>query len=473
MTIFTGLMMLLFLASSCKKDNTNGSSGQTQTQIINQWIYDGMKSVYFWNQSIPSGLDPLTETDSKAFFYKMLYTTRDKWSYITDNYTALMADLNGEPLSMGYSPMFGKIANTNNVAIFVEFVYPGSPADSVGLTRGDFIMSIDGQTLTIDNYYDLYSKNNYVAGLGDYSTGSLKPNGRTVSLSSEVIAADPVFYHTVIDTGGVKTGYLVFTEFTAGSGNKYLTELANVLDDFKSQGISDLIVDLRYNPGGAITVAQYLASCLAPAANITNKDILVTNKYNTEVNQYLVSSEGSDSPSLVTRFIDTGHNLNLGRICFITGRGTASASELTITGLEPYMQVITVGDTTVGKYTGMWVIPDTKNPPRHNWAMMPVVLKYANASGYTDFFNGLAPDYYVADDLHAAKPFGDLSDPMLAKAIEVVTGVSLPTAEKKAGVETHFIPIKPRYQQLKENLILPAIHLSDLLESRPASPELP
>ena len=120
------------------------------------------------------------------------------------------------------------------------------------------------------------------------------------------------------------------------------------MDDFKQEGINDLIVDLRYNRGGSINVAQFLASCLAPAAPVTNKDVLVTNQYNADINDYIVRTEGKNSSSLVLPFLDNGHNLNLSRIFFITGRGTASASELVITGLEPYMQVTTIGDTTVG-----------------------------------------------------------------------------------------------------------------------------
>ena len=199
-------------------------------------------------------------------------------------------------------------------------------------------------------------------------------------------------------------------------------------------------------------MAQYLASCLAPASAVTNQDLLVRNQYNQEVNDYLVKTDGANSEAMVTKFSDNGHNLDLSRVFFITSWGTASASELVITGLQPYMQVTTIGDTTVGKYTGMWVIPDTNDPPKHNWAMMPVVMKYANADGYTDFENGLVPDYYVRDDLKSAKPFGDLSDPMLAKALEVVTGQALPAAPKKASPALTLTPISPPREFMKENL---------------------
>ncbi len=470
----TGLGLLLILGGSCKKDN-NGSADKTETQIVNQWIYDGLTAVYFWNKAIPSGLDPLTEPDPKELFHKMLYTSKDHWSYITDDYSALEADLQGVPLSMGYSPTFGLIANTNKVAIFVEYVYPGSPAEAAGLKRGDFIMSIDGQDLNLDNYYDLYSKNDYSAGLGDYSTGSLKSNGRSVNLSAEVINADPILYSAVIDTNSSKTGYLVFTQFTPGVSNAYLTELGSVMDNFKSQGINNLIVDLRYNRGGSISVAQYLASCIAPATNVTNQDVLVRYQYNQEVNDYFIKNEGETSSSLIARFNPNGHNLNLSRVFFITGRGTASASELVITGLEPYMQVTTIGDTTVGKYTGMWVIPDTQDPPRHNWGMMPVVLKYANADGLTDFEDGLAPDYYVQDNMKAAVEFGNFTDNMFNKAMELATGMALPVAARKAATAETFTRIRKDPRIIKENLIFPSTKtLRDLsatsLEKLPEQP---
>jgi len=470
------LSFLVLLAGSCKKDTGQAPNDNlTQTQIVNEWIYDGMRSLYLWNSTIPSGLDPMTETDSKAFFHKMLNTAKDHFSYITDDYNGLVAELQGEPKSMGYSPGFVRYGSTNTVGIFVEFVYPGSPAARAGLKRGDIILSIDGQTLKTDNYYDLYSQDTYTAGLGDFSTGELKANGRSLNLSAEVISADPVLYDTIFDFNGVKTGYLVYTEFTPGTGNQYINELGNVFDNFKSQGTHDILIDLRYNRGGSIDVAQFLASCLAPASVVADKAVLVKNQYNQSVNNYLVSTEGADSKSLVIKFNDNGHNMDLSRVYFITSWGTASASELVITGLEPYMDVYTIGDTTVGKYTGMWVIPDTNDPPRHNWAMMPIVLKYANADGFTDFEYGLPPYIYVRDDLKTAVPFGDLSDPMLARALSVINGTPVPTIEKKGTAGAPLQHLRPGPEDIKNNLFVPANKslMDRMVNDRDAGPSKP
>jgi len=92
------------------------------------------------------------------------------------------------------------------------------------------------------------------------------------------------------------------------------------------------------------------------------------------------------------------------------------------------MNVIQIGENTYGKYTASFVINDTNNPPKHKWAMMPIVMKYANKNGFTDFKNGLTPDYAVTDFIFDLKPFGDTGDPVLAKARELIGGISVKSA---------------------------------------------
>ncbi len=139
-------------------------------------------------------------------------------------------------------------------------------------------------------------------------------------------------------------------------------------------------------------------------------------------------------------------NLDLPTVYFLTTDGTASASESLMTGLYPYMNVVQIGETTYGKCYASITVDDWENPKRHNWAMQPIVIKYSNAEGFTDFQNGIAPDYEVDDNLLYALPFGDLEDPQLARALELITGVS-PLAKKSVGPETRFkslpLPRKP------------------------------
>jgi carboxyl-terminal processing protease len=116
-------------------------------------------------------------------------------------------------------------------------------------------------------------------------------------------------------------------------------------------------------------------------------------------------------------------NLNLENLYVLTTGATASASELVINGLKPYMNVVIIGEPTFGKFYGSFILFDQNDPPKHNWAIAPVVLKYANANGVTDFKDGLIPDINIADNLLSARPFGDITDPMLATALDMIAGL--------------------------------------------------
>jgi hypothetical protein len=138
--------------------------------------------------------------------------------------------------------------------------------------------------------------------------------------------------------------------------------------------------------------------------------------------------------------------MNLPRVYFLTTGGTASASESLITGLYPYTEVIQIGTETYGKCYGSITVDDWEEPKRHNWAMQPIVLKYSNAEGYTDFVEGLVPDYFVQEYLLELVPFGSLDDPMLSKALEDMTGVAPATtkaAERKVDIARIPVPRKP------------------------------
>jgi C-terminal processing protease CtpA/Prc len=155
------------------------------------------------------------------------------------------------------------------------------------------------------------------------------------------------------------------------------------------------------------------------------------------------------------KFKTTSANMDLDRVYFLTTSGTASASELVITGLDPWMDVVRIGEATYGKYTGAWVIPDDYE----KWAILPIVSKYSNNDGYTDFVNGLAPDYEIEDDLFETVPFGDITDPMLAKAIELATGkIYEPKSVRKREI-IKYPELVPEQMMLKSSLILPGAEI--------------
>ena len=443
-------IILLSLVTACKKeeippDDTN----KIPADIIatNEWIYETMTDYYYWNDFLPVNIDLNLESDPKTYFDKLLYKNKDRWSYITDDYSSLKADNDGEPLTMGYYPAF-YLAGENNVIIVVCYVYPGSTAEEAGLKRGDIILSINNTLLDRTNYYTLYSGTNYSVQLGAIESGSLVSTGKTLTLSARVTITDPAIHHEILDIDGVKIGYLAYVEFLSGKNDLFLPEMDNIFGEFKNSGINELIVDLRYNPGGDIGAAIHLASAIAPLNVTLNKEILVKLNYNYDLHRYLQLNNYTDY--LYYKFKTVSSNINLNRVFVFTTNRSASASELFIIGLKPYMDVVQIGDTTYGKYAGSWVIPDDWK----KWAMMPIIMKFSNIQGFTDFEDGLFPDHMVEDDPIEGIPFGDTSDPMVAKAIEIATGTPIPPKKAKAGDIPGLKQLYPEEMAIKRSLIM-------------------
>ena len=409
-----------------------------------------MSQYYFWNDYLPTEIDPAKEIDPEAYFYKLVYKEKDYWSYITGDYASLASELNGDPVTMGYFPAF-YLVGSNNVMIVVCYVYPGSPAEEAGLERGDFILSIDNTLLDTTNYYTKYSGTSYSVQLGAITNNSLGFTGESLSMTARVVSTDPAVHHEVLDIEGYKIGYLSYVEFITGENDAFLLEMDNIFNEFKAAGISDLIVDLRYNPGGEIDAALHLASEIAPSAVTTSQSIMVNLLYNNDLLAYLQSNNLESY--LYYKFKITPANINMTRVYFLTTSRSASASELLITGLDPYMQVVQIGEPTYGKYVGSWVMADDNEV----WAMMPIVSKYSNIAGYTDFIDGVPPDYEVEDDLVEAVPFGDPTDPMIAKAIELATGKSGAGKKAKTTNALNYRQIVPKEMNARKNLYINGI----------------
>ncbi len=438
--IFNSRSLLYFAFFSVLALNTGCGKKLTETQIITNWIWDGMNEIYLWADEIPA-YDPDIQTDPEAFFDSLLYKD-DHWSWITDDYEELVNSFNGIELSTGIYPAFYRIGYAYDLVMVVAYVFEGSPADSAGIKRGDIIYAINNQMLSEINYLDLFYSTSCKYSFASYNTFSLFANGIEKTVKARIIEENPILYSDVLLEGDKKIGYLSYAQFSKGEGSVWLSALTDVLAEFKSQAVDEVVIDLRYNPGGAVEVANALASALAPATVMNNHEVLAYLNWNDLYDDYFRREYGDDSENLVEKFSDSDVNLDLDRVFFLTTYRSASACELLISGLDPWMNVIQIGENTYGKYTASVTIPDFEDPPRHNWAMQPIVLKYSNAVGYTDFIDGLTPDYEVYDYLFEAVPFGDVNDPQLAKALELISGVA-PSARAGQSVPEYTIMPDP------------------------------
>ena len=431
------ILLSVMILAGCKKEDPTAQAPES-TQNINQFIKDVMSDIYLWYKQLPK-IDIRYEFDSKAYFKKLLYK-EDKWSFITDDVQSLENSFQGKEKSFGWSLAFGQFKGSENVFALVEFVYPNTPAENAGFKRGDMIYKINNAAITVDNYTDLLYSDNINCTSGNYINQDSIINTKTTQMTSEELQLDPVLFPKIIEESGHKIGYFLYAQFIG----EYDSSLDTVIQHFKDAGVQDVVVDLRYNPGGTTVAAQYLCSSLGPASAVDNDNVLVSFQWNDKYQQHW--QQNGVMNQLELRFLNTvPTKMGLQKIYFLTGHGTASASELTITGLEPYMDVTTVGDTTFGKYTASITLKpedyyDDENYYKDfaNWGIQPIILRYKNSLGVTDFVNGFAPDIPVDDDLIAGIPLGDKREPLLKAAIEDITG-NVIAAKKRATIKPYRI----------------------------------
>lgn len=404
------------------------------TRRVNSFIELVMNDIYYWADDVPE-IDIRYEADSEEYFYKLL-NEEDVWSFVTDDIDALEKSFEGVETSFGYSLAFGRFSNTDNIFAVVEFVYPDTPAAKAGIQRSDIIIEIDGQDITDDNYTDLLYASNLNLTRGILGEEGIYPDPNTVNIAAKELNLDPVMITEVVEHEGRKIGYLFYAQYIGS----YLSSLNNAFDYFMDEGISDLVIDLRYNPGGVIAAAKHLCSSIAPLSVVNGSETLVTYQWN-DTYQKMWEAENVEG-QLRERFSSTVPvKMGLNKVYFLTGNGSASASELTITGLKPYMDVTTIGETTYGKYTGSITFkPEDyySDPDRYkqfaNWGVQPIVLRYANSQGVTDFKNGFDPDIPVEDDLFSGFQLGDKEEPLFKAAVEDITGAPV-VAMKKARIK--------------------------------------
>lgn len=466
---FLSVSILLIIFStgfvSCS-DSTTGSEPETAS-AQKQFIWNAMNYWYFWQADVPQLADNkaffddeqdfqdylISFSSARALFDALLFNEvnfgnagLDDFSFFIDDFESFNQSRLGNSNSFGFE--FGLVREdslSTEIFGYVQYIVPDSPAADSDLERGDIFTSINGTRLTVNNFNSVLGSDAYELALAEIDENDeIVETGETITLQRAPVQENPIYLSKVIDTGSAKVGYLMYNSFQTNSHD----ELNDLFGNFAAEGIDELVLDLRYNGGGAIITSAILASMIA---GLGESETFA---------RFTFNAKRSDRNSLVpfqdrvilynddgNQIGDTDMNkLSLDRVYILTGFGTASASEGVINGLRPFMDVILIGRQTVGKDDGSLTLYDTPNPPytnreaanpAHKIAIQPIVLKIVNTNGET-YPTGFIPDFLINElsFLGNLPPIGDPNDPLLAKALEEIAGApvaKLQTAE--AGFE--------------------------------------
>lgn len=479
MRSITNIFLILSIAvifTSCSKDDSEPQTPpitETEPTPISTFIWDGLKTYYLWVTDVPAlnltkGSEKWTKalnahnTDYEALFNSFLYLKNangeevDRWSWIVDDYVKQEEAFSGVSKSSGFEFRLSKYSNSDGVFGYVTYILPNSPASETELKRGDIFVSVDGTDLNTSNYRELlFAQDSYTLGLADLTSTGINPNENKVDITSiENYEENPILMTKMLEKGGKKIGYMVYNSFIGTS--KFNLALNDSIGKLKNAGVTEMVLDLRYNGGGSLYTDQLLCSMLT--GEHTGK-LLFESKYNEFLSSYYIEKYGKDA--LKDFFVDkikdnkgntlaTINSLNLQRLFVLTSGSSASASEQLINGLRPYVDVVLIGTATSGKYTSSITVYDyidnngTKNP-NHTWAMQPIVGKVANAQGDSDFGSGFEPDYTRNewDYLGSIKPLGIADEPFLAAALGIIAGDDVPkTLQSRAKSSTDIQELK-------------------------------
>ncbi len=434
--LFLFLFATSVIFSSCFKD-LDDEEQFASVQEIQDFIYRGLNYFYLYKADTPElANDAFTSEDEKNNFinsystpealFDYLKSSQDRFSILVDDYIELENALNGVTLNNGME--FGLVRypdGSSNVFGYVRYILPNSSAESTILERGSIFTTVDGQQLTENNFSSLLAPDTYTIGLATYNGTAITPTSDTVSLTKTQYSENPIYIARTLTINGMNIGYLMYNAFTS----EFDSQLNAVFAQFQADGITDLVLDLRYNGGGSVRTATYLASMITGQ---NTGQLYFSEQWNADR-----QIEYAENGLFVDSFTGGGeaiNSLNLNRVYVLATGRTASASELVINGLDPYITVNQVGGNTTGKFQASFLLYDAPAPgfsrsqanPRHTYAMLPLVFKTANANGVTDFIDGLVPDFPLDEDYSNLGVLGDPSEPLLTVALNDILPSPIP-----------------------------------------------
>tara|TARA_R110000764_G_C11029474_1_gene385431 strand:- start:25400 stop:26890 length:1491 start_codon:yes stop_codon:yes gene_type:complete len=453
--LFLGLS-LVFLSCSNDDGINNGPTPNpdpTADVTSQNFMWQAMNLWYFWQADVADLADDRFTTnaeytaflesypDPENFYYSICNNhsrivgnenATDRFSTENEDYKELVNNLSGISQSNGLEFGLGLIGDTDNVFGFVQYIVPDSDASTKDISRGEFFTRVDGVQLTVSNYRTLLFGDNstYTLGMATITNNTISDSAKEVVLTKiENQVEDPILIAETLDVNGTKVAYLMYNRFLSS----FNEDLNTVFAQFVADGATELVLDMRYNPGGSVNTSRLLSSMIY---GTNTSDVYIRQRWNAKVQaqlsdefltDYFASSTGSSAIN----------SLNLSRVFVIATGDSASASELVMNGLDPYIEVIHIGEVTSGKIEfSITLVDDPGNSFIYNsdregdinsqntWGLQPLVGINVNAAGNSDYIDGLVPDIALSEDLTNLGVLGDVNEPLLARALQEITGES-------------------------------------------------
>ena len=405
----------LSLMSSCGEDRTGEYLALVGTQ---KWMYQTMQENYLYYEDLPAedGLNFFTKPQQ---FLGSLISSKDQkngvnFSHI-DSVYVVPASRSGERPSFG---MEGAMVRVPNGAEAIRIIYTqkNSPAEEAQLKRGDWIIAANGRKINSNSYVKYFSRPTEACS---YTLGSFNGEGfdtlKVVEMPApRVVKVNDVLESHFITSGNRKAFYILYNEFGEDTD-----QLKNLFKQFAGQSFDDIILDLRYNPGGYVSTAQVMASNLAPAEAVNQPFLRMTS--NDKLNKVEVHN-------IEQKYMGAGSPLSFKNLYVLTSNNTASASEIIINGLKPYMngRLLQVGSATFGKNVAQTRFLNEASPMIEFWL---TTFSLSNSEDFNDYFtNGLEPDFSATEDLSGKLgSLGTANDTLMAPVLYHMANGSFPT----------------------------------------------
>ncbi len=418
LTILLATASLTLTACSSDGSGPTGPTSPAACSIDGQkaYVLDALYYWYLWNDLLPANINIADYATPEELAIEVTETfgpqkpgggPLDRFSSVG----SLVADQQffGEGKYEGFGFRTTFVGDDFRIAgVFVD-----SPAFLAGFSRGQTILRMNGRTIAEIEANEGLNSTLALDPL-EFEIQNLDMSTFTVVLTKDIVTIDPIPQYRVIDMGAGEppVGYIEFVTFVSTADPVF----GQVFADFNAAGVEDVIIDMRYNGGGLVSTANLLGDYLGGFAN----DGQIFS--NTEFNADRAAANNS-----IDYFANRANAIDINRLIVVASRGTASASELVINGLDPFVNggVYIVGDSTFGKPVGQVGLEFCDK------ILRPTSFKKSNAAGFGDYFDGLPVDCPATDDLNFAT--GADNDPNVVAALSFVTGAGCPVAAVPDG----------------------------------------